>query len=84
MFLTLEGRVAGPWAAELGRVWEESAPQLAEKKLAIDLCNVMYADEEGKRVLRAIHAQTHAELIASTPWTKHLAREIAGGTESLN
>jgi len=42
-----------------------------------------YADDDGKRVLREIHTQTQAELIASTPWTKHLAREIAGSTESL-
>ena len=82
-FLTLEGRVEGPWAAELGRVWVEKAPLLSLKKLSIDLCNVIYADDDGKRVLREIHTQTQAELIASTPWTKHLAREIAGSTESL-
>jgi len=82
-FLTLEGRVAGLWAAELGRVWEERAPQLALKKMLIDLCNVTYADDEGKRVLRDIHAQTQAEVIATTPWAQHLAREIAGSTESL-
>jgi len=82
-FLPLEGRVAGPWAAELGRVWVERAPQLARKKMLIDLCNVTYADDDGKRVLRDIHTQTKAELVATTPWTKHLAREIAGSTESL-
>lgn len=76
--LTLEGRVAGPWAVELGRVWVERAPLLASKKLSIDLCNVIYADDEGKSLLRVIYSQTHAELVASTPWTKHLAREIAG------
>jgi len=82
--LTLEGRVAGPWAAELGRVWVEKAPLLVLKKLSIDLCNVIYADDEGKRLLRDIYSQTHAELVGSTPWTKHLAREIAGGSENLS
>jgi hypothetical protein len=81
--LTLEGRVAGPWAAELGRVWDERAPQLGRKRMLIDLCNVTYADDEGKQVLRDIHAQTQAEVVATTPWTKHLAREIAGNIESL-
>jgi hypothetical protein len=80
----LEGRVAGPWAAELGRFWQDKAPQLAAAKLSIDLCNVIYADEDGKAVLKAIYAQTQAELVASTPWTKHLAREIAGDTDNLS
>ena len=30
--LKLEGRLAGPWAAELGRLWEEKAPALQQKK----------------------------------------------------
>jgi hypothetical protein len=80
-FLTLEGRVAGPWAAELRRVWVERAPQLAPAKLSIDICNVIYADEEGTQVLRDIYSQEHAELLATTPWTQHLARQIAGKLE---
>ena len=51
--MKLEGRVAGPWAAELGRVWAETAPLLASRKLIIDLHNVTYADASGKQVLRA-------------------------------
>jgi hypothetical protein len=35
--IKLEGRVAGPWAAELGRLWEEKAPAVAQKKLSLDL-----------------------------------------------
>jgi len=83
-FLTLEGRVAGPWAAELGRVWVEKAPLLAHRKLSIDLCNVIYADEDGIGVLKQIYSQTQAELLAGTPWTKHLARQIAGSAENLS
>ena len=60
--MRLEGRVAGPWASELDRVWVETAPQLAAKKLIIDLHNVTYADAAGKQVLREIYAQTHADI----------------------
>ena len=74
--MTLEGRVAGPWASELDRVWLESAPKLQSKKLVIDLHNVTYADANGKQVLRDIYAQTHAELVATTPWTQFLAEEV--------
>lgn len=74
--MRLEGRVAGPWASELDRVWVETAPQLASKKLIINLHNVTYADETGKQVLRTIYDQTHAELVTNTPWTQFLAEEV--------
>jgi anti-anti-sigma regulatory factor len=74
--IKLEGRVAGPWVAELDRVWVETAPQLAYKSLALDLSNVTYADSAGTQVLRGIYAQTHADLKAGTPWTEFLAEQI--------
>jgi hypothetical protein len=80
--MMLEGRVAGPWANELDRVWVETAPQLGSRKLVIDLHNVTYADAAGKQVLRAIYSQTHAVLIAKTPWTQFLAEEISARQEA--
>jgi len=76
MTMTLEGRVAGPWVAELSRVWLETVPQLGQRTFSIDLRNVIYADAQGKQVLRDIYAQTHARLIASSPWAQYLAEEI--------
>jgi anti-anti-sigma regulatory factor len=81
--MTLEGRVAGPWASELDRVWVEAAPRLRSKKLVIDLHNVTYADASGKQVLRTIYAQTHAELVATTPWTQFLAEEVTAEKTAL-
>lgn len=77
MGITLEGRVAGPWTAELSRVWVETAPQLRSRKLIIDLRNVTYADSAGIDALKNIYAQTHAKLLAASPWTEYLAREIS-------
>ena len=74
--MRLEGRVAGPWASELNRVWGEAAPRLASRKLIIDLHNVTYADSTGKQVLRSIYAQTHATFITNTPWAQFLAEEV--------
>jgi anti-anti-sigma regulatory factor len=74
--MKLEGRVAGPWASELDRVWAETAPRLQSKRLVIDLHNVTYADADGKQVLRGISSQTHAKLVATTPWTQFLAEEV--------
>ena len=75
--IKLEGRVAGPWATELGRLWEEKAPALAQKKLALDLRGTTYADAGGINVLRAIYSQTEAAILTGTPWTEYLAEEVA-------
>ncbi len=75
--MRLEGRVAGPWASELDRVWVETASRLASKKLIIDLHNVTYADASGKDVLRKIYAQTRAAFITNTPWAQFLAEEVS-------
>lgn len=76
MGIILEGRVAGPWVAELSRVWVETAPQLNSRKFLIDLRNVTYADSAGTDALKQIYKQTHAKLLAGSPWTEYLASEI--------
>ena len=81
--MRLEGRIAGPWANELDRVWVETALRLESRKLVIDLHNVTYADANGKQVLRDIYAQTHADLIASTPWTQFLAEEVTASKTAV-
>jgi anti-anti-sigma regulatory factor len=74
--IKLEGRVAGPWAAELGRLWEEKASHLAQKRLSLDLRETTFADTGGIKVLRAIYSQTGAAILAATPWTEYLAEEV--------
>jgi anti-anti-sigma regulatory factor len=77
--ITLEGRIAGPWAAELGRSWSELTPPLGTRSLMIDLRNATYADATGLKVLREIYSETSAEFLTSTPWTKYLAEEVTRG-----
>jgi hypothetical protein len=74
--IKLEGRIAGPWAAELGRLWEEKAPVVAKKKLSLDLREITFADAGGMRILKAIYSQTGAALLTGTPWTQYLAEEV--------
>jgi anti-anti-sigma regulatory factor len=76
MILKLEGRLAGPWAAELDRLWEQTAPSLAERKLSLDLRETTYADAGGLRILKSIYSQTGASILAGTPWTQHLAEKV--------
>ena len=75
--IKLEGRIAGPWATELGRLWEEKAPAFAQKKMSLDLRGTTYADAGGIKVLRAIYSQTEAAILTGTPWTEYLAEEVA-------
>jgi len=77
--LRLEGRAVGPWSDELARFWENTSPRLSLSKLAIDLRQLTYADFQGIKVLRNIYAQTRADLIVDSAWTKHLAEEIKSG-----
>jgi len=75
--LKLEGRLAGPWAAELDRLWHEKAPNIAQKKLSLDLREITFADASGMRILQDIYSQTGAALLTGTPWTQYLAEEVA-------
>jgi hypothetical protein len=74
--IKLEGRIAGPWTAELSRVWVEAAPRFAGKSLVLDLRDVTFADEGATKLLREIYQQSHAEIVAGTVWTQSLAERI--------
>ena len=77
--IKLEGRIAGPWTAELSRVWVESAPRISGKRLVIDLRDVTYADAHATNLLREIYQQTQAELITGSVWTQSLAEIVKQG-----
>jgi anti-anti-sigma regulatory factor len=74
--IKLEGRIAGPWVAELDRLWAETAPAVAKRKLSLDLRGTTFADSDGIRILRDIHSKSGAEILAGTPWTQYLAEEV--------
>jgi len=74
--INLAGRVAGPWAAELGQAWMKAAPKVKSRPVSLDLRDVTYIDEEGMQILRQIETESGAAMIASTPWTRHLVAEI--------
>lgn len=79
--IKLEGRVTGPWVAELDRLWEQASPTLASRQLSLDLRETTYADAGGINSLRAIYSQTHAMILTSTPWTQYLAEEVKGESQ---
>jgi len=76
MVLKLEGRLAGPWVAELGRLWAQASPERNGRTLALDLRETTYADVMGIEKLRSIYRETGAAILAGTPWTQYLAEEV--------
>ena len=82
--VTLEGRLAGPWVAELSKAWRETAPRLGNRTISLNIRDLTYSNEEGKEVLREIVAQTSAEILTSNPLTKYLAEEISNPKNKLN
>src|ERR1700751_1614922 len=73
--LKLEGKVVGPWARELNRVWSDFKPSLGMKKLCLDLCGVTFVDKSGTRTLQKIFRRTGAELLGNTPLARYFAAE---------
>jgi anti-anti-sigma regulatory factor len=55
--LNLEGRLAGPWVAELERSWRVVKDDSREKPVIVDLCEVTFVDAEGRKLLSSMYGQ---------------------------
>ncbi len=75
LFLKLEGRVTGPWAVELDRVWKELRLSVMGTRVVLDLCGVTFLDGDGMRVLRSIHQETKACFETNSPLTDYFAEQ---------
>ena len=73
--LRLEGRLEGPWAAELEKCWKATLASLCKPKCRVDLTGVTFIDSAGKARLAAMHRKG-AEFIASDCLTKAVVEEI--------
>ena len=68
---TLQGRLSGPWVAQLKSNWEKSHGLNGNRKCIVDLTGVTFVDLNGERVL-ATMMKEGAEFIATGVYTKHL------------
>jgi hypothetical protein len=68
---TLQGRLSGPWVAQLKSNWEKSHGLNGNRKCIVDLTGVTFVDLNGERVL-ATMMKDGAEFIATGVYTKHL------------
>jgi ABC-type transporter Mla MlaB component len=66
---SLEGRLVGPWAAELISLWRTRRLQRDARKCIVELNNVTFIDRTGEAALAEIMSQC-AEVIAGGVYTK--------------
>lgn len=73
--LVLEGKLAGPWVAELESAWEEARAGNRPQKSVVDLSGVTTVDENGKKLLATMCSEG-ARFIANGVATIQLIKEI--------
>src|SRR6266576_34373 len=78
IFLSVEGRLAGPWVAALEQCWRELHAASPREKFHVNLCGVSFIDAAGKVLLMEIHRQG-GQLIAEGCLNQAIVNEIAAG-----
>src|SRR5713226_1566991 len=56
-FLSVEGRLVGPWVAALEQCWRELHAASPREKFNVNLCGVSFIDAAGKVLLKEIYRQ---------------------------
>jgi anti-anti-sigma regulatory factor len=72
---TLQGRLSGPWVAQLKSNWEKSHGQNGTHKRVVDVSGVTFVDLDGERVL-ATMIKDGAQFIATGVYTKHILETL--------
>jgi len=75
IFLSVEGRLAGPWVAALEQCWRELHAASPREKFHVNLCGVSFIDAAGKVLLMEIHRQG-GQLIAEGCLNQAIVQEI--------
>jgi hypothetical protein len=71
----LQGRLSGPWVAQLKLNWEKSHGPNGNRKCVVDVSDVTFVDLHGERVL-ATMMKDGAEFLATGVYTKHVLETL--------
>lgn len=74
----LEGKLAGPWVAELEECWRKAA--VCDRPVRVMLCAVTFIDHHGKRLLADMHRQG-AQLVAEGCMNRMIVEKIIQGVQ---
>ncbi len=75
--IKLEGKLTGPWVAELERCWRGVCPCVQQRRLVLDLTDLEFVDAAGKYLLAAMHTRGGG-FVARTLTMRELVEEITG------
>ncbi len=78
VFLSVEGKLAGPWVAALEQCWRELHASSPREKFLVNLCGVSFIDAAGKVLLKEIYRQG-GQLVAEGCLNQAIVNEIAAG-----
>ncbi len=73
----VEGKLVGAWAKELEQSWKTASSIRNRKALIVDLTEISYIDEDGKRVLAKLFGDG-AFFRTAGPMTRAIVDEITG------
>jgi hypothetical protein len=80
--LQVEGRLVGAWAKELECCWKSTVLSRKDRAPIIDLTEVLFIDEEGKRVLTRLFREG-AFFRTGGPMTDAILAEITGKSHCI-
>lgn len=78
LIFRLAGRLVGEWALVLQRCWRDAVTPQSSLSVRVDLTEVTFVDDTGKRLLAAM-AKAGVELIAADVLMQSLVDQIAQG-----
>ncbi len=74
--LIVEGKLVGPWVAELRNACEKAHTNLFQRKLVIDMRHVTAISQEGENVLFEL-MQKGVKFRCCGVFTKHVLKQVA-------
>ena len=74
--LLIEGKLIGPWASELARVWRQATADLNGRALIIDVKGLTTITEDGENVLLELMKEG-ASFRSSGVFTKQILKQMA-------
>ncbi len=81
--LVVEGKLVGPWVAELRKAWQEAMHALDGQKLVIDLGNVTVISPQAECTLLEIMREG-TEVVCCGILNRHLVRQIERRCKQAN
>jgi ABC-type transporter Mla MlaB component len=75
---TLEGRLAGPWVAELRKSWKSKQRSRKGRACIVDLHDVISVDQAGEKLLRGL-LKRGAQLAGTTLYLGDLLQRLKTG-----